>query len=226
MKFCIRGLSEKVIFVVKIISFDIIVQEIERLSAMFEYIKGILIEAAPTYAVVECGGIGYYVNISVNTYSQIASAREVMLYLHQIVREDAHLLYGFFSKEERTVFRQLISVSGIGANTASVMLSSMTVNEITGAIMTENVNAIKSVKGIGLKTAQRVIIELKDKVNAADYAEGVPAGTSSTIREEALSALVMLGFVKAQAAKVLDKIVAGGGITSVEELIKRALKQL
>lgn len=226
MKFCIRGLEEKVIFVGKIISFEIIVQEVGRLSAMFEYIKGILIEAAPTYAVVECGGIGYYVNISVNTYSQIASAREVMLYLHQIVREDAHLLYGFFSKEERTVFRQLISVSGIGANTASVMLSSMTVNEITGAIMTENVNAIKSVKGIGLKTAQRVIIELKDKVNAADYAEGVPAGISSTIREEALAALVMLGFVKAQAAKVLDKIVAGGGITNVEELIKKALKQL
>lgn len=193
---------------------------------MFEYIKGTLVEAAPAYAVIECGGIGYYISISVNTYSQIASEREVMLYLHQIVREDAHLLYGFATKEERTIFRQLISVSGIGANTASVMLSSMTVNEIVGAIMTENVNAIKGVKGIGLKTAQRVIIELKDKVNSAGYTEGASAGMSSTIKEEALAALVMLGFVKAQAAKVVDKIVAGGGITSVEELIKRALKQL
>ena len=130
---------------------------------MYEYIKGSLTDAAPTYAVVECGGIGYYVNISVNTYSQIAGAKEVVLFLHLIVREDVHLLYGFASKEERALFRQLISVSGVGANTAGVMLSSMTVNEIAGAIMTENVNAIKSVKGIGLKTAQRVIIELKDK---------------------------------------------------------------
>lgn len=182
-------------------------------------------ESAPTYAVVDCGGVGYYINISINTYSNISTEKSVLLYVHQIVREDAHLLYGFFSKEERLLFRQLISVSGIGANTASVMLSSMTVNEIVGAIQTDNVNAIKSVKGIGLKTAQRVIIELKDKVGATGIAgDGVFAG--STIKDEALSALVMLGFVKAQASKVLDKIVAGGGITSVEELIKQALKQL
>lgn len=193
---------------------------------MFEYIKGILAEVAPAYAVVECSGVGYYINISVNTYSQIASAKEVLLYLHQIVREDAHLLYGFYTREERTVFRQLISVSGVGANTASVMLSSMTVNEITGAIMTENVNAIKSVKGIGLKTAQRVIIELKDKISVAGYASEIPLGAASAIKEEALAALVMLGFVKGQAVKVLDKIIAGGNITSVEELIRLALKQL
>lgn len=193
---------------------------------MFEYIKGILVEVTPAYAVVECAGIGYYINVSVNTYSQIASAKEVLLYLHQIVREDAHLLYGFYTREERTVFRQLISVSGVGANTASVMLSSMTVNEIAGAIMTENVNAIKSVKGIGLKTAQRVIIELKDKVSVAGYAGETPVETASAVKEEALAALVMLGFVKGQVAKVLDKIIAGGNITSVEELIKLALKQL
>ncbi len=193
---------------------------------MFEYIKGDLAEVSPAYAVVECSGIGYYINISVNTYSQIASAKEVLLYLHQIVREDAHLLYGFYTREERTVFRQLISVSGVGANTASVMLSSMTVNEIAGAIMTENVNAIKSVKGIGLKTAQRVIIELKDKISVAGYASETSLGAASAIKEEALAALVMLGFVKGQAAKVLDKIIAGGNITSVEELIKLALKQL
>ena len=193
---------------------------------MYEYIKGILAEATPTYAVVECNGIGYYINISVNTYSAVASAKEVRLYLHQIVREDAHLLYGFSEKEERTIFRQLISVSGVGANTASVMLSSMTVNEITGAILTDNVNAIKSVKGIGLKTAQRIIIELKDKVNGTGMAGTATLGAALTIKEEALAALVMLGFVKAQAAKVLDKIIASGGITNVEELIKQALKQL
>lgn len=193
---------------------------------MYEYIKGILAEATPTYAVVECEGMGYYIHISVNTYSQISSLKEVMLFLHQIVREDAHLLYGFVSKEERSIFRQLISVSGVGANTASVMLSSMTVNEIAGAIMTENVNAIKSVKGIGLKTAQRVIIELKDKIATAGYTGESPLSAASTIKDEALAALVMLGFVKAQASKVIDKVVAAGGVTSVEDLIKKALKQL
>jgi len=181
---------------------------------MYEYIKGLLVEATPAYAVIECGGVGYYINISVNTYSQIVALQQVSLYIHQIVREDALLLYGFFNKEERTVFRQLISVSGIGANTASVMLSSMTVN------------AIKSVKGIGLKTAQRVIIELKDKIAVTGSAEEMNFGASVAIKEEALAALVMLGFVKAQANKVLDKIMAGGGVTSVEELIKQALKQL
>ena len=193
---------------------------------MYEYIKGALIEAAPTYAVVESGGIGYYINISVNTYSQISQAKEVLLFLHLIVREDAHLLYGFATKEERKMFRQLIAVSGIGANTAGVMLSSMTVNEIVGAIMTENVNAIKSVKGIGLKTAQRVIIELKDKVGGVEVVDTMLGNNATTIKEEALAALVMLGFVKTQAAKVLDKIIAGGGITTVEQLIKLALKQL
>lgn len=192
---------------------------------MYEYIKGRLAEATPTYAVVECGGIGYYINITVNTYSRISTAVDVCLYVHFIVREDAHLLYGFYSREERLLFRQLISVSGIGANTAGVMLSSMTADEIVNAILTDNVNAIKSVKGIGLKTAQRVIIELKDKVgNAGIGGEAVFAAAST--RDEALSALVMLGFVKAQASKVLDKILASGGAGSVEELIKQALKQL
>lgn len=192
---------------------------------MYEYIKGKLAEATPTYAVVDCGGVGYYINISVNTYAQINTAAEICLYVHLIVREDAHLLYGFHSREERTLFRQLISVSGVGANTAGVMLSSMSTEEIIHAIVTDNVNAIKSVKGIGLKTAQRVIIELKDKVNAAAGA-GEQLFTAHTIKDEALSALVMLGFVKAQASKVIDKIIAGGGVTSVEELIKLALKQL
>lgn len=193
---------------------------------MYEYIKGVLTEVSPTYAIVESGGIGYNINITLNTYSQISQLHEVMLYLHQIVREDAHILYGFALREERTLFRQLISVSGIGANTAGVMLSSMSVNEIVGAILTENVNAIKSVKGIGLKTAQRVIIELKDKVGAVDVTLEATAGGTSEIKEEALAALVMLGFVKSQVSKVLDKIVAAGNVSTVEELIKHALKQL
>ena len=141
------------------------------------------------------------------------------------MREDAHLLYGFYSKEERVLFRQLISVSGIGANTANVMLSSMTVDEIVGAIRTGNDEAIRRVKGIGTKTAQRVIIELKDKVGTSGAAESF-VFASGAVKEEALAALVMLGFVKAQASKVLDKIVAGGGNRTVEELIKLALKQL
>lgn len=193
---------------------------------MYEYIKGLLIEAAPAYAVVECGGIGYYVNISVNTYSRIASAREVLLYLHQIVREDAHLLYGFSCKEERLIFRQLISVSGVGANTAEVMLSSMSVNEIARAIAAEDAETLKKVKGIGLKTAQRIIIELKDKVGPESAAGETAGETTSTMKEEALSALVMLGFVKTQAAKVLDRLIASGEMKNVEELIKAALRQL
>lgn len=192
---------------------------------MYEYIKGSLAEATPAYAVVESGGVGYYLHISVNTYSKIASEKNVCLYVHLIVREDAHLLYGFNSREERALFRQLISVSGIGANTANVMLSSMTVGEIIGAIRTGNAEAIRSVKGVGIKTAQRVIIELKDKVGLTGEAEDFTV-SSGTAREEALAALVMLGFVKAQASKVLDKLVAAGGNKSVEELIKLALKQL
>ena len=193
---------------------------------MYEYIRGELVEATPANAVVDCGGVGYYIHISVNTYSKIASQNQVMLYIHQIVREDAHLLYGFFSKEERSLFRALISVSGIGANTANVMLSSMSVEEITGAILTENVNAIKSVKGIGIKTAQRVIIELKDKLGKEGVAVESINLPSSAVREEAQAALVMLGFARAQVAKTLDKILATNRVESVEELIKLALKHL
>jgi Holliday junction DNA helicase RuvA len=192
---------------------------------MYEYIKGTLVEANPAYVVVEAGGIGYNVCVSLNTYTRVVSSSEVLLHVHHVVREDAHLLYGFYSKEERALFRSLISVSGIGVNTANVMLSSMDVDEITAAIVTENVEAIKSVKGIGLKTAQRVIIELKDKLGKeAGTVAGLPLVGS--FKEEALSALVMLGFTRAQTVKALDKILAAGRVTSVEELIKLALKQL
>ena len=201
---------------------------------MYEYIKGLLVEATPAYAVIECGGVGYYINISVNTYSQIVALQQVSLYIHQIVREDALLLYGFFNKEERTVFRQLISVSGIGANTASVMLSSMTVKEIAGAILTENVNAIKSVKGIGLKTAQRVIVDLKDKIKTmgASAAGGSAVGgmllqtANAEVQEEAVAALTMLGFAAAPSQKVVLAILKEEPEAPVEKVIKLALKRL
>ncbi len=191
---------------------------------MYEYIKGVLVETTPAYAVVDCGGVGYYVHISVNTYSNIATKNDVLLYVHQIVREDALLLYGFFTQEERSLFRALISVSGIGANTANVMLSSMSVDEITNAILTDNVNAIKSVKGIGVKTAQRVIIELKDKIGKeAAVLENLKVAVAP-VKEEAQAALVALGFTKALVVKTLDKILAGNRDVTVEELIKLALK--
>lgn len=191
---------------------------------MYEYIKGVLVETTPAYAVVDCGGVGYYVHISVNTYSNIATKNDVLLYVHQIVREDALLLYGFFTQEERSLFRALISVSGIGANTANVMLSSMSVGEITNAILTDNVNAIKSVKGIGVKTAQRVIIELKDKIGKeAAVLENLKVAVAP-VKEEAQAALVALGFTKALVVKTLDKILAGNRDVTVEELIKLALK--
>ena len=193
---------------------------------MYEYIKGMLVEATPAYAVLDCGGVGYYLHISVNTYSRIASSAEILLYVHQIVREDAQLLYGFFTREERSLFRALISVSGIGANTANVMLSSMSVDEITGAILTENVNAIKGVKGIGVKTAQRVIIELKDKVGKdAAVLENLTMSVAP-VKEEAQAALVALGFAKTVVSKTLDKILAGKHGVTVEELIKLALKHM
>ena len=194
---------------------------------MYDYFKGTLAEVQPTYAVVECGGVGYYANITLNTYTKISALSQVLLYVHLVVREDAHLIYGFATKEERSIFRQLLSVSGIGPNTALIMLSSMTVNEVVGAIQTGNVDAIKRVKGIGLKTAQRVIIELKDKMGAgADVPVLVGMGVDNPAKDEALAALVALGFVKNNAQKVLDKLCAAQPGSSVEELIKQALKML
>lgn len=193
---------------------------------MYDYIKGTLVETTPAYAVVDCGGIGYHLHISVNTYSRVAQEREVKLYVHQIVREDALLLYGFFTREERALFRALISVSGIGANTANVMLSSMSVDEITAAIVTENVSAIKSVKGIGLKTAQRVIIELKDKIGKGNAALDLTAAPSAAVKEEAEAALVALGFAKALVVKTVDKLLSANRDATVEELIKLALKHM
>lgn len=194
---------------------------------MFEYIKGSIADLTPTYVIFDCGGVGYYVNISLQTYSSIEGKKDTLVYLHQVIREDAHLLFGFASKEERDLFRLLISVSGVGANTARVILSSMSALEIQKVIMQADINALKQIKGIGLKTAQRIVVDLKDKVSGKDL-ESAQLFTSinNTTRQEALSALVMLGFNKTAAEKVLDQLLKVESNQSVEGLIKLALKQL
>ena len=193
---------------------------------MINYIKGTITEINPASVTIETGGIGYLINISVNTFSKLDGKSEFKILVHEVIREDAHQLFGFADKEERDIFRLLISVSGIGANTARMMLSSLSHSEIEKAIAESNVNLLKSIKGIGLKTAQRVIVDLKDKI-------GKQAGTSeiftfedNTKREEALSALVMLGFARSAVSKVLEKIIRDEKNLTVEDLIKRALKNL
>lgn len=194
---------------------------------MFEYIKGPVAELTPAYVVVDSAGIGYYVNISLQTYSAFEGKKEILVYLHQVVREDAHLLFGFASKDERELFRLLISVSGVGANTARVILSSMSASEIQKAIQSADINALKQIKGIGLKTAQRIVVDLKDKVFGKDIGSSqLFANINNTTRHEALSALVMLGFNKLAAEKVLDLLLKEDGSQSVEGLIKLALKRL
>ncbi len=193
---------------------------------MYDYIKGHITEHSPAHVVVEANGLGYFINISLNTFSAIQSQKEVQLFLHQAIREDAHLLYGFADKGEREVFRHLISVSGIGVNTARMILSSTSPAELRMAIVAENVNILKSVKGIGLKTAQRVIIELKDKLGKEPVGENFLSSLNNTTRDEALSALVMLGFVKANSQKVVDKIMSEQPALTVEMVIKQALKML
>ena len=194
---------------------------------MIEYIKGTLAELNPTEAIVENNGIGYSTLISLQTYEEIHGKSEVKLYIHHYLREDEELYYGFATKDERHLFRLLISVSGIGAATARMMLSSMSSDEITNAIQTENINKIKSIKGIGLKSAQRLIIELKDKVGKiSGETPTLPGLTSNTVMEEATTALVMLGFAKPNVNKVLSAIVKEKPDMSLEEMIKIALKKL
>jgi len=194
---------------------------------MYDYIVGKLAELTPTHSVVEINGLGYLVNISLQTYSAINGKNEVKLYLHQVIREDAHLLFGFYEAKERELFRLLISVSGVGASTARLILSSLTADELRAAILTENINLIKQVKGIGLKTAQRIVVDLKDKVVGDDFtSKQIMPAAHNTSREEALSALVMLGFSKPATEKVLDQIIRESGGGAVEELIKSALKRL
>ena len=163
---------------------------------MFEYIKGSVASLKPSHIILEANSVGYFITISLNTYTQLNGRESVKLFIHQVIREDAHLLYGFASEPERELFRMLISVSGIGSNTAIMMFSSLSPDEISHAILDENVNLLKSIKGIGVKTAQRVIIDLKDKVGKSPISEQFVASADNTLRNEALSALVMLGFAK------------------------------
>ena len=174
---------------------------------MITHIKGRLVEKSPTELVIDCNGIGYLVNISLNTFSLLSDSEAISLYTHLQVKEDSHTLFGFFDKSERNLFRKLISVSGIGASTARTMLSSLNPQEIQIAILTENVSKIQSVKGIGLKTAQRVIIELKDKVNLADSTGEISISGLNQNREEALSALEVLGYSRKQTSKVVDELI-------------------
>ncbi len=194
---------------------------------MFEYISGKLVDLTPTHVVVECAGIGYFINISLQTYTALEGKSDVKLWLHQIIREDAHSLFGFAEVREREIFRLLISVSGVGASTARLILSSLSVDELQVAISAENINLIKQVKGIGLKTAQRIVVDLKDKVSVNGIATQQILSTSgNTLKSEALSALVMLGFARTAAEKVLDQVLKEFGELPVEVLIKHALKRL
>ena len=193
---------------------------------MITQLQGRLIEKNPTYVVINCHGVGYEVNISLHTYGMIGSDENIRLYTHLQIREDAHTLYGFYQPMERSIFRLLISISGIGASIARTMLSSMTPIEIQQAIVHEDLAAIKAVKGIGLKTAQRVLIELKDKIQNVAGMDEIPALKSNTIKEETLSALEVLGYPRRQAEKVIDNIIQSAPDSSVEELIKQALNKL
>jgi Holliday junction DNA helicase RuvA len=194
---------------------------------MYAYFEGKLQEKTPTYAIIDCNGVAYMINISLHTFSKIKDEERCKLYTHLAVKEDAHTLYGFADKEERALFRHLISVSGVGANTARMMLSSLSPDEIFQAIISANVSLLQSIKGIGTKTAQRIILDLKDKLGKSGGDKEILFVEHNTKREEALSALILLGFNKNSVEKILDKILRAesSGIT-VEHLIKSALKSL
>lgn len=195
---------------------------------MIDYIKGEIIELTPTDTIVECYGIGYSILISVQTYSALEGKKNATVYIHHYLREDEELYYGFATKEERAMFRLLIGVSGIGAATARMMLSSLTVEEIQNAILSEDVNRIKSVKGIGLKSAQRMILELKDKVVKGEQTDmsALISRTSSKASEEATTALIMLGFTKANVTKAVNAVLKDEPTASVETIIRKSLQRL
>jgi Holliday junction DNA helicase RuvA len=196
---------------------------------MIDYIKGEITELNPTYVVLENQGIGYFINISLPVFSNLSGQKNTKLYIYELIREDAHVLFGFITHAERQLFLLLISVSGIGANTARMIMSSYSVPEIQQMIATANVAALSSIKGIGAKTAQRIIVDLKDKIlkiNAEDNAVNTIFPVSSEIREEALSALVMLGFAAGISQKAVDNILKTNPDIKVEQLIKAALKSI
>lgn len=192
---------------------------------MFEFFEGKFVEITPSYIVVNCGGVGYKIEISLNSYSVLKDRTEGRVLVHHIVREDVQLLFGFENEKERKLFRHLISVNGVGANTARMILSSLSCDDLIEAVVTENVNVIKAVKGIGLKTAQRIIIDLKDNLNKIEIVKTeITIGNKN--REEALLALQTLGFNKTIIEKTLDKILKTDVSLGVEELIRQALKVL
>ena len=193
---------------------------------MIDYLKGTLTQITPAFVNIETAGVGYFVNISLTTFSKLEGKTDYKLLVHEVIREDSHQLFGFADSGEREIFRLLISVTGVGASTARMMLSSLNPAEIERAIIGSDVNGLKSVKGIGLKTAQRIIVDLKDKLGKHAGTGEIFAAGDNTKREEALSALVMLGFAKSAVSKVLDKICGEEKGLTVEDLIKRALKNL
>ena len=192
---------------------------------MFDFFEGKFVEITPSYIIVNCGGVGYRIEISLNSYTVLKEKSEGRVLVHHIVREDAQLLFGFENEKERTLFKYLISVNGVGANTARMILSSLSCDELIEAVVNENVNVIKSVKGIGLKTAQRIIIDLKDNLSKFDFVKAESIFSNKN-REEALLALQTLGFNKPIIEKTLDKILKTNASLGVEELIRQALKVL
>ena len=202
-------------------------------QTMIEYIKGVLAELTPAYAVVETTGVGYGLNITLNTYSAIQGHKDVRLYAYENIREDAYTLFGFATKEEREMFLLLITVSGVGANTARMILSEMTPAALCGVISSGNEKALKTVKGIGLRTAQRIIVDLKDKITAFGFADDAPQQTGQPavqvdkeVKDEAVGALTMLGFAPAPSAKVVIAILKEQPTLPVEQVVKLALKQI
>ncbi|MGF1557784.1 MAG: Holliday junction branch migration protein RuvA [Flavobacteriaceae bacterium] len=193
---------------------------------MIHHLKGKLVEKSPTHVVIECGGVGYFVNISLHTFSKLNDAENINLFTHLQVKEDSHTLFGFMEKSEREIFRLLLSVSGIGSSTARTMLSSLSPAQIRDAIASGNVPSIQAIKGIGAKTAQRVILDLKDKVLKVYDIDQVSFHSNNTNKEEALSALEVLGFARKQSDRVIDKVLLQDSSLSVENIIKLALKNL
>lgn len=193
---------------------------------MITHIRGKLVEKNPTYAIIECNGVGYFLHISLNTFAKIPDSEAVLLFTHLSIREDAHTLFGFADKTEREIFKLLISVSGVGPSIARTMLSSMTTEQIQQAIASEDIPTIQSVKGIGAKTAQRVIIDLKDKILKTYELQEDSINTNNTLKVEALSALEVLGFNRRQVDKMIQKIIQESPNISLENIIKQALKNL
>ena len=193
---------------------------------MIDYIRGTITGITPASLTIETGGIGYFVNISLNTFTRLQGKAEYKILIHEVIREDVHQLFGFADKEERDIFRLLISVTGVGAGTARMMLSSLNPGEIEKAIIGSEVQTLKSVMGIGVKTAERIIVDLRDKVGKAAVSGEIFSFTDNTRREEALSALVMLGFARGAVLKTLDKIMREDRNLTVEDMIKKALKNL